>query len=153
MASTTYAPSLPSSLDELPEDLVLLAIDKSKESGDSRFEMYSKFCLVKSFLGSHAPLSLLLRLVSFRAGEWDSAVTHFTEALSGALQMEKRSSLVPSLFRNRASAHFAKKQYDESLKDAKASVKIQPQSSKVTQSLSELKIPGSDVVSVFKHTF
>ena len=66
----------------------------------------------------------------FRAAEWGVAVTKYTEALAGALEIEERSSILPSLYRNRSSAHFAAKDHGSSLCDAKTSLRLEPRSVK-----------------------
>ncbi len=73
-----------------------------------------------------------MRTISFKRGDWPAAIKHYTDAISGALRIEKKNALLPALLRNRSSAHFANKAFQESLKDAVSSLKVDPKSSKVT---------------------
>ena len=68
---------------------------------------------------------------SFRESDWQTAVAHYTDAIAGAQNIEKRNSVLPSMFRNRSSAFFALKDLDNSLRDAKSSLQIEPRNTKV----------------------
>jgi len=67
----------------------------------------------------------------FRQSKWSIAEQHYSEALSGALHISKRGSLVPTLYRNRSGARFALKRFDEALADATVSLQLEPSNSKV----------------------
>ena len=68
----------------------------------------------------------------FRQREWKVAVETYTEAIAGAQYIKERVNLLPILFRNRSSAFFAMKHFEQSLNDAKASLQLEPGNAKVS---------------------
>ena len=68
----------------------------------------------------------------FRQREWKVAVETYTEAIAGAQYIKERVNLLPVLFRNRSSALFAMKHFEQSLNDAKTSLQLEPSNAKVS---------------------
>ena len=72
---------------------------------------------------------------SFRTQKWEKSISLYTDAISGALHVKSLNSFLPALYRNRSSAFFATKKYDESLQDALASLRLEPRNPKVDSTI------------------
>jgi hypothetical protein len=72
-----------------------------------------------------------------------AAVQYYTDAISGALHVEKLENMLAALYRNRSSANFALKKFDDSMKDGITSLKFDPSNPKVIFHCTSKKIDSA----------
>jgi len=89
-------PELMEAFNQLPEALVLQAVDQSKELGDA----------------------------AAQAQDWSGAETHYTNAIAGALRKKAREAMLPVLFKNRSAARLQLSRPEDALADARAALSM-----------------------------